>query len=75
DLDLRETSLTDAGLRTLAKHPGLRILDITRTQVTESGLAELANMPSLQRVSLPYNLRGSETARNLRQLRPGLRVN
>ncbi|MCA9153169.1 MAG: hypothetical protein KDA38_00215 [Planctomycetales bacterium] len=75
DLDLRETSLTDAGLKTLAKHPGLRILDITRTQVTESGLAELANMPSLQRVSLPYNLRGSETARNLRQLRPGLRVN
>lgn len=51
-LFLDGTKVTDAGLRSLAHLPGLRLLSMGATQVTDGGVAILAQLPVLERLSL-----------------------
>jgi hypothetical protein len=46
--------LTDAGVRHLARMPGLRTLDLSGTQVTDRGLAILRELPALESLSLAW---------------------
>ena len=49
-LDLSETQVTDAGLRSLAKIAGLDTLDLDGTRITDAGLAELKGLEQLSGV-------------------------
>jgi hypothetical protein len=51
-LDLRETKVTDAGLKDLAGLQSLQVLRLSFTPVTDAGLKELAGLKSLQVLSL-----------------------
>jgi hypothetical protein len=52
-LDLRESAVTDDGLKHLSGLTGLRGLDLERTRVTPAGLAHLAGLRTLRRLGLP----------------------
>lgn len=49
DLDLRRTSITDAGLLALSELPALRV-DLSGTKVTDAGLSHLAGLKTLRSV-------------------------
>jgi len=49
-LDLRETAVSDAGLKFLRGHEGLHELVLSRTQVTDDVLATLLELPGLTRL-------------------------
>jgi hypothetical protein len=46
---LRETAITDAGLKELASLKGLTLLNVSKTKVTDAGVGELKKaLPNLQ---------------------------
>jgi hypothetical protein len=45
-------SLTDAGMRHLARLPGLKHLDLSSTAITDRGLEVLPSLPALETISL-----------------------
>jgi hypothetical protein len=51
-LNLAESSLTDAGLRSLASHPTVRGIILSQTAITDDGVRQLRRTASLQRLSV-----------------------
>ena len=51
-LDLSNTPLGDANLKTVAGCKGLKTVDLSNTKVTDSGLKELAELKALRRLDL-----------------------
>ena len=51
-LDLKDTDVTDAGLKELAALKGLQALSLGWTKVTDAGLKELAGLKALQSLNL-----------------------
>lgn len=51
-LTLRDTKITDAGIRLLEAHPGLQEIEITHSPLRGGGLSNLAELPALTRLTL-----------------------
>lgn len=66
-LDLKDTPVTDAGLRELAPLQNLTTLDLSRTEVTDAGLRELAPLQNLTTLDLSWT---EVTNAGLRELAP-----
>ncbi len=52
DLDVAGSSVTDAGLRSLAEVRGLERVNLSSTQVTAAGIQELANLPQIEWINV-----------------------
>ena len=52
EAELARTKVTDAGLKSLASFPNLRMLDLTRTAVTTEGVGALAGLKHLEALNL-----------------------
>jgi hypothetical protein len=72
-LDLRNTEVTDAGLKELAPLKNLATLDLRRTRVTDAGLKELAPLKNLTSVMLPTSI-SEQAAAALQKLLPNCKV-
>ena len=64
-LDLRDTQITDSGLRYLRRFPELYHLFLGHTRVTDAGLAHLKTNPNLQYLQLAQTLVGDPGLKNL----------
>jgi hypothetical protein len=51
-IDLRETNITNEGLKDLAFFPQLQLVDLRRTRITDAGLKELAKVRRLRHLEL-----------------------
>ncbi|HUP84757.1 MAG TPA: DnaJ domain-containing protein [Acidimicrobiales bacterium] len=72
-IGLGNTAVTDDGLRHLAGLTGLRLVQLSGTAVEGPGLRHLHDLPELDRVSLPWRVRGRDR-RRLRKARPGTTI-
>ncbi|MDB6169270.1 MAG: hypothetical protein JWM88_2134 [Verrucomicrobia bacterium] len=52
DAELARTAVTDAGAKTIAGWPNLRVLDLTRTRVTGRGVSALSALRKLESLNL-----------------------
>jgi hypothetical protein len=72
ELDLSETSITDDGLKWVARLPSLKWLRVSRTGITDKGIREhLMDKRSLERLEVFETSVTSETRREWRQAQPG----
>lgn len=62
-LGLGNTRITDAGLADISDMTGLRVLQLVGTGVTGQGLEHLHRMIGLERVTLPWRVRGRDRRR------------
>ena len=73
-LSLRQTKVTDGGLKHLAGLNGLTFLDLSATRVGDTGMRELAGLSSLQILDLRGTLVSKASAASLQTRLPGLRI-
>jgi hypothetical protein len=73
-LDLSGTQVTDAGVAALARLHRLSELVLVRTRLSDAAIEPLAAMPALKRVFLWKSGLSQTAITQLRQRRPGLRV-
>ena len=75
DLNLEDTSITDAGLAQLKALTKLTRLNISGTEVTDAGLAHLKAVKSLKEIKLPINEKITDAGEgDLRKALPDLKV-
>lgn len=73
-LNLRQSRLEDADLKSMHDIQKLVLLDIRDTRVTDNGLEEIATLPDLIRVNLGGTMTTRDGIEALKQKRPDLEV-